>query len=106
MIFLSKVLSLFRKLHRTGQRVFRGDEKALKAGRQRINDEFKSKRHVDDINSISELIKYGEDVEELLRTQVIQAQQKVDGNFGMFSSHAITPSTLLIDLNQFSQYLI
>ncbi|CAH2296022.1 complex III assembly factor LYRM7 [Pelobates cultripes] len=67
-----KVLKLFKTLHRTRQRVFQNDSRALEAGRQKINEEFKKNKSESSPVKISELIKIGADVELLLRTTVIQ----------------------------------
>lgn len=87
-------------MHRTRQRVFCGDEHALTAARQRINDEFKDKKHVSDANSIAELIKHGEGVEEMARTQILQAQKKPDGTLGELCNEAFTTQFMAIEFYQ------
>ncbi|XP_025716739.1 complex III assembly factor LYRM7 isoform X2 [Callorhinus ursinus] len=67
----AKVLQLFKTLHRTRQRVFKNDTRALEA-RIKINEEFKSNKSETSPKKIEELIKIGSDVELLLRTSVIQ----------------------------------
>lgn len=42
-------------LHRTRQQVFDGDLRALTAGRDKINLEFKQKKHVSNEESINEV---------------------------------------------------
>ncbi|XP_059273474.1 complex III assembly factor LYRM7 isoform X1 [Mustela nigripes] len=69
----TKVLQLFKTLHRTRQRVFKNDTRALEAARIKINEEFKSNKSETSPKKIEELIKIGSDVELLLRTSVIQA---------------------------------
>lgn len=86
-------------MHRTRQRVFRGDERTLAAARQRINDEFKDKKHVSDPNSIDELIKHGKEVEEMARTQILQAQKKSDDTLGRFSLVAFTSQFMAIEFH-------
>ncbi|XP_077923676.1 complex III assembly factor LYRM7 isoform X1 [Halichoerus grypus] len=68
----AKVLQLFKTLHRTRQRVFKNDTRALEAARIKINEEFKSNKSETSPKKIEELIKIGSDVELLLRTSVIQ----------------------------------
>ncbi|XP_012910495.1 complex III assembly factor LYRM7 isoform X2 [Mustela putorius furo] len=68
----TKVLQLFKTLHRTRQRVFKNDTRALEA-RIKINEEFKSNKSETSPKKIEELIKIASDVELLLRTSVIQA---------------------------------
>ncbi|XP_040271921.1 complex III assembly factor LYRM7 [Bufo bufo] len=67
-----KVLKLFKTLHRTRQHVFQNDSRALEAGRQKINEEFRKHKNESAPEKISELLKIGQDVELLLRTTVIQ----------------------------------
>ncbi|GAB6031937.1 hypothetical protein CHUAL_010325 [Chamberlinius hualienensis] len=74
-----EVLSCFRRLHRTRRLIFRGDQFALQATRKRINDEFRGSMLETDSEVIKEKIKLGNEVETLLRTQVIQASLKSDG---------------------------
>ncbi|XP_027460811.1 complex III assembly factor LYRM7 isoform X4 [Zalophus californianus] len=40
----AKVLQLFKTLHRTRQRVFKNDTRALEAARIKINEEFKNNK--------------------------------------------------------------
>nr|XP_025148830.1 complex III assembly factor LYRM7 isoform X2 [Bubalus bubalis] len=67
----SKVLQLFKTLHRTRQQVFKNDARALEA-RIKINEEFKCNKTETSPKKIEELIKIGSDVELILRTSVIQ----------------------------------
>ncbi|XP_008638385.2 PREDICTED: complex III assembly factor LYRM7, partial [Corvus brachyrhynchos] len=69
----SKVLKLFKLLHRTRQEVFKNDTKALEAARQKINEEFRNNRDEKSEEKINELLKIASDVEVILRTSVIQA---------------------------------
>ncbi|XP_068631344.1 complex III assembly factor LYRM7 [Battus philenor] len=87
------VLHSFKKLHRTRQTVFEGDMRALAAARLKINEEFKKNKHVTDTESIKAMIKFGEDVETELRTQVIQAREVKPGVF----EARITKETLKLD---------
>lgn len=77
------MLNLFKKLHRAREYAFRGDVNTLAAARQRINDDFKAKKHVTDETSIAELIKCGEEIEKALRTEVIQTRETDNGNLSM-----------------------
>ncbi|XP_018099754.1 complex III assembly factor LYRM7-like isoform X1 [Xenopus laevis] len=71
-----KVLKLFKTLHRTRQSVFQNDHRALEAARQSINEEFKKNKIECSSTKISELLKFGTDVEILLRTSVVQGIHK------------------------------
>lgn len=79
--FCEKVLKAFKNLHRTRLKVFQRDDYALSLSRDKINEEFKNKKHVTDENSIRELIKHADDVETILRTQVVQLEKTETGNF-------------------------
>ncbi|XP_006166988.1 complex III assembly factor LYRM7-like [Tupaia chinensis] len=68
----TKVLQLFKTLHRTRQQVFKNDARALEAARIKINEEFKSNKSETSPKKIEELMKIGSDVELLLRTSVVQ----------------------------------
>lgn len=52
-----QVLQCFKKLHRTRLNVFKGDEKALTAGRLRINEEFKKNKEVQNEEAIKAVSK-------------------------------------------------
>lgn len=50
--------------------------------RGQINDHFKENKHIDDPAKIKELIQFGSECEEELRTNVIQAVEKSDNHYG------------------------
>lgn len=77
-----KVLSAFKTLHRTRKLVFQDDEAALTAARAKINEEYKKCMHVKDETAINELLKYSNEVENILRTTVIQAKEVGPGKYG------------------------
>ncbi|KPI94739.1 LYR motif-containing protein 7, partial [Papilio xuthus] len=87
------VLQSFKKLHRTRLKVFEGDLRALIAARAKINEEYKKNKHVTEEGSIRAMIKFSEDVETELRTQVIQAREVRPGVF----EAKITEDTLKLD---------
>ncbi|XP_060694747.1 complex III assembly factor LYRM7 [Hemiscyllium ocellatum] len=72
----SKVLQLFKALHRTRKEVFKGDDAALEAARQNINAEFRNNLTESSPEKIIELLKFGTDVEIILRKTVIQGLHK------------------------------
>lgn len=74
-----KVLSLFRALHKTRRRVFRDDAASLDAVRKMINVEFEKNRQELSPDKITELLKFGSDVELVLRTSVVQAEVMESG---------------------------
>ncbi|XP_069481731.1 complex III assembly factor LYRM7 [Ambystoma mexicanum] len=67
-----KVLRLFKTLHRTRQQVFKNDNQALEAARNKINEEFKRNKSETSQDKIAQQLKIGSDVEIYLRTSVIQ----------------------------------
>ncbi|XP_008426941.1 complex III assembly factor LYRM7 [Poecilia reticulata] len=69
-----KVLSVFKKLHRTRMDVFREDERALTAARLQINEEFKKNKNETSEEDIEKMIKMGSDVEAVLRETVLQVE--------------------------------
>ncbi|XP_045446778.1 complex III assembly factor LYRM7 isoform X2 [Melitaea cinxia] len=90
---LVSVLKSFKQLHRTRLRVFEGDERALTAARLKINEEYNKNRYVKDEEAIKAMVKFGEDVERELRTQVIQAREVKPGVF----EAKITKDTVKLD---------
>ncbi|XP_048877093.1 complex III assembly factor LYRM7 [Brienomyrus brachyistius] len=67
-----KVLRLFKVLHRTRQDVFKDDIRALTAARNKINEEFRKNMQETSAENINQMIKFGSDVEVVLRETVIQ----------------------------------
>ncbi|XP_078425035.1 complex III assembly factor LYRM7 isoform X1 [Cetorhinus maximus] len=67
-----KVLQLFKALHRTRKQVFKDDSQALEAARQKINSEFRRNFTESSPEKVTELLKFGSDVEIILRKTVIQ----------------------------------
>ena len=88
-----EILKLYKQLHRTVQTVFKGDIRAQITARDKIRSEFESKRNVTDAKSIAELIKYGNDCDQVLKTQVIQAV-KVEGKDNVFRA-TVTDNALV-----------
>ncbi|XP_076271245.1 complex III assembly factor LYRM7 [Rhynchophorus ferrugineus] len=88
-----EVLHCFKSLHRVRQSVFHGDERALTEGRKKINEEFSKQKHVQNVESIRELINYSKEVEHELRSCVIQAQEVKPGVY----QATITKDTAKLD---------
>lgn len=76
---LLQVLAIFKQLHVTRQKLYRGDEANLAKARAKINEEFKNHKIVKSEEEIPELIDVAKQVEHFYRTQVVQAVQ-VDGD--------------------------
>lgn len=77
----NEVLRCFKRLHQARKTVFKGDSRALTAGRAKINEEFRKQKHVENKESIQELINYAKAVEQELRTSVIQAEEVAPGRY-------------------------
>lgn len=75
----SKVLNIYKKLHRTSQLVFNGDIALLTAARNKINEEFRKHLTVEEPERVEELLKVANEAEVTLRTEVIQARQTSPG---------------------------
>lgn len=76
------MLSIFKKLHRTRQKIFKGDLDTLIAVRLDINENFKNNKHLDDPKEIKELIKNAKVIEKELRTKVLRVTEKSDNVYG------------------------
>ncbi|XP_055708384.1 complex III assembly factor LYRM7 [Phlebotomus papatasi] len=70
----SEVLRMFKKLHRTSHGVFRNDSHALNAARMKINEEFRKNIDCKDTEEIGKKLKFAEEVDEELRTTIVQAK--------------------------------
>ncbi|XP_075145760.1 complex III assembly factor LYRM7 [Haematobia irritans] len=88
-----EVIKAFRKLHRTRQLIFAGDDYALEAGRKEINAHFKKNMQESNADNIKKMIQLALDVDKELRTNVIQAKQKEEGVYEL----RITPETTRLD---------
>ncbi|XP_064554761.1 complex III assembly factor LYRM7 [Drosophila montana] len=88
-----QVLSAFKKLHRTRQYVFQGDDRALLAGRHKINESFQQNRNETNEEEIQKMINLAVEVDNELRTNVIQAKKRDDNVFEL----RITPETTRLD---------
>ncbi|XP_041753277.1 complex III assembly factor LYRM7 [Coregonus clupeaformis] len=69
-----KVLGVFKALHRTRMDVFKEDNRALTAARQKINEEFRKNKNETLEENINQMIKMAAGVEVFLRQDVIQAE--------------------------------
>ena len=72
---MSKILGLYKKLHRTTQKVFKSDPYALGQAYNKVRHEFEKHKHVTNKTTIEELVKLGESADEVLRKKVIQLEE-------------------------------
>ena len=75
----SEVLKLYKSLHRTIQRVFKGDHEAMFAARDKVCEGFGKYKNVTSENSVQALVNQGWEVEGILSKQIVQIQQ-VEGD--------------------------
>ncbi|KAI8118224.1 hypothetical protein FF38_08545 [Lucilia cuprina] len=88
-----EVINAFKKLHRTRQFIFAGDDRALEAGRKEINDRFKKNMTETNVDNVKKMLQLALDVDKELRTNVIQAKQKEEGVYEL----RITPETTRLE---------
>jgi len=92
-----EALILYKSLHRTVQRVFRGDIPAMLAARDKVCEEFIKNKTVKSEKSIAELINQGREVQMILDQSVVQIQKKNEEKFQM----NIRDETFMFDNNPF-----
>lgn len=76
-------MAIFKQLHTTRLKLFRGDEPNLAKARAKINEEFKKYKNVEK-EEIPELIGVAKEVELFYRTRVVQAVPTNEGRHSMF----------------------
>lgn len=74
---------MYKSLHRTIQRVFRGDMPAMLAARDKVCEEFYKNKHVTSQSSVAELINQGREVQKILSQSVVQIERKTEDNYQM-----------------------
>jgi len=92
-----EALILYKNLHRTVQRVFRGDIPAMLAARDKVCEEFNKNRNVKSEASITELLNQGRQVQEILDKSVVQIKKTEEDKFQM----NIRDETHMFDNNPF-----
>jgi len=92
-----EALILYKNLHRTVQRVFRGDIPAMLAARDKVCEEFNKNRNVKSEASITELLNQGRQVQEILDKSVVQIKKTEEDKFQM----NIRDQTHMFDNNPF-----
>ncbi|CAG2062506.1 unnamed protein product [Timema podura] len=65
----------------------------LSAARTKINEEYRQNKHVTELSSIEELVKFAQSVEEELKSSVIQAREVKPGTYEL----RINPETRKLD---------
>ena len=77
----------YRKLLRSVQHVFKQDTFAVQNARQQLREEFFKNKDVKDPNALNMLIRGIEEVDEMLRFNIVQGQMNEAGNFGTYLIH-------------------
>ena len=72
---MSKVIQLYRQLHRTTKTVFKDDFASIGTVSAKIRGEFERNRNVKNEAAIEELLKFGQESDEILRKFVLQIEQ-------------------------------
>ena len=91
------MLKVFKDLHLARLSVFKGDARALNAGRTEINNHFKSNKHVRDPEKIKELIVVAQDSANILRKHVLQFEKISDNSYRA----NVTPDTYMMENQQY-----
>jgi len=92
-----EALKLYKSLHRTVQRTFKGDIPALLAARDKICEEYHKNRHVRSEPAIAELINHGQEVNRILAETVVQVARVEEDKYEL----RIRQETHMFDNNPF-----
>lgn len=71
---------IFKRLHRTRQKVFKGDIETLVFAREKINEDFKINKDIQDPEKIKQLLRHAKTAEKEL-SMVIQMVETSDNRF-------------------------
>ena len=80
---MSKALSGFRQLLKSSRYVFSGDSRAVAAARVQLRDEFLKNKDVSDAATLKDLYKGIQEVDEMLRFNIVQGERNERGNYGV-----------------------
>lgn len=101
-VFIVKILSIFKQLHKTRKTLYQGDEPNLAKARAKINEEFKKHKLTQNEDGIPELIAVAKDVEYFYRTRVVQAVPTEDGKHSKFIWPRCNSQVSILFLENFS----
>jgi len=90
-------LNLYKTLHRTVQRTFKGDIPALLAARDKICEEYNKHSQVTSGPAIAELINHGQEVNRILAETVVQIAKVEEDKYEL----RITEETHMFENNPF-----
>jgi len=80
---MSNALSGFRQLLKSSRYVFSGDSRAVAAARVQLRDEFLKNKDVSDAATLKDLYKGIQEVDEMLRFNIVQGERNERGNYGV-----------------------
>ena len=72
----------FRRLLKSASELFRHDSFAMKNARQELRDQFMKNRNMTDHNELAALYRGIDEVDEMMRFNVVQAKMNTRGNYG------------------------
>lgn len=75
------MLKSYKSLHRTILQVFEDDSSTVKSARAKVREEFMKNANEKDTNKIEELLKVADDVQNVLRKDVVQAIKNEKGHY-------------------------
>ena len=84
---MSKVIQLYRQLHRTTKTVFKDDSASIGTVSAKIRGEFEKNRNVKNEAAIEELLKFGQESDEILRKFVLQIEQTTENDETTYRTH-------------------
>jgi hypothetical protein len=73
----------YRRLLRTAQHVFKEDAFAVQNARQQLREEFFKNQNVNDPTALGMLLKGIDEIDEMLRFNVVQGKMNTEGNFAV-----------------------
>lgn len=74
----------YRKLLRSANVAFQGDATALSLARIKLRESFWENRNVSDTETLKQLTKDIDDIDEMLRFHIVQGVKENEGRFGKF----------------------
>ncbi len=80
----------YRKLMRTAKYVFKGDKFAITQARITLREEFFKNKNVTDSSKLAELFRGVEEVDEMLRFNIVQGKLNERGNYGLLNRFLLT----------------
>lgn len=74
----------YRRLLKTAKYVFKGDSFAISQAKITLRQEFLKHKHVTDTHELQELLRGIDEVDEMLKFNIVQGKLNERGNYGVF----------------------